>query len=52
MPLYWFFDAQSVARRCQFLPYLRQSGNFREALAALAEARERVSERKERRFTL
>jgi len=52
MPLYWVFDLPVVARRNLFLPYLRHSSTFRDALDALATARSRVTPRKAARVSL
>jgi len=52
MPIYWFFDLQAVAERNLFLPELRQSDTFREALQALVECRERLPERARSRIPL
>jgi hypothetical protein len=39
MPIYWFFDLEAVASRNLFLPTLRRSNSFREALQAISDCR-------------
>ena len=39
MPIYWLFDLAAVAERNLFLPSLRRSTTFREALQAITECR-------------
>jgi hypothetical protein len=52
MPIYWFFDLQSVADRNLFLPTLRRSSSFPEALQAIADCRNMVPPRAPSRIRL
>lgn len=52
MPIYWFFDLPTVARRNLFLPQIRHSESFRESLQALADCRAIVPERQKARVEL
>lgn len=52
MSIYWFFDLQGVADRNLFLPTLRRSSSFREALQAIADCRNMVPPRPPSRIRL